>query len=65
MAKSSSARGASHHPAFMVSYLTISEKRLHCPSCGKMGLQSWDVVVVIWRLIVAGSMVVMVLNSHR
>ena len=36
-AKSRSARGASHHPAFTVSCLTISQKRLSCPPCGTIG----------------------------
>ena len=31
----------------MDSSLTISERRLPCPSCGKMGLQPWTVVVAI------------------
>ena len=43
--KSQSAEGVSHHEAFMVSSLTISQTRLPCPSCGKMGLQSWTMVV--------------------
>ena len=31
----------------MDSSLTISETRLPCPPCGKMGLQPWTVVVAI------------------
>ena len=53
MAKSQSPRRASHHPAFMVSSLAISQTRLPCPPCGKMGLQSWTVAVAInwlWNL---------------
>ena len=38
-AKSQSTRGASHHPAFMVSCLTISQTRLSCPPCAMMGFQ--------------------------
>ena len=34
----------------MVSSLTIGQARLPCPSCGKMGLQSWTVVVAINQL---------------
>ena len=37
LAKSHSARGASRHLAFMISSLTISQTRLPCPPCGKMG----------------------------
>ena len=48
--KSRSARGASRHPAFMNSFLTVSQSRLPCPPCGKMGLQSWTVVVAINKL---------------
>ena len=33
-AKSQSTRGASHHPAFVVRCLTISQKHMHCPPCG-------------------------------
>ena len=50
LAKSRSERGASYHPAFMVSSLTISQTRLLCPPCGKMGLQSWTVEVRINKL---------------
>ena len=50
LAKSRSERGASYHPAFMVSSLTISQTRLLCPPCGKMGLQSWTVLVGINKL---------------
>ena len=46
-AKSRSAKGASHHPNFMVSSLTISKMLLPCPLSGKMGPQSWTVVVAI------------------
>ena len=43
------ARGeASRHPAFMDSSLTVSQ--MPCPPCGKMGLQSWTVVVAINKL---------------
>ena len=49
-AKSRSARGASRHPAFMDSSLTVSQTRLPRPPCGKMGLQSWTVVVAINKL---------------
>ena len=37
-AKSRSAREASYHLAFMVSYLTINQMHLPCPPCGKMRL---------------------------
>ena len=37
-AKSRSAKEASHHPAFMVGYLTISQTRLSYPPCETMGL---------------------------
>ena len=40
-AKSRSTRGASHHPAFMVSCLTISQTRLSCSPCTIMGFQLW------------------------
>ena len=40
-AKSLSVRGASHHPAFMVSCLTISQTRLSCPPCAMMGFRLW------------------------
>ena len=49
-AKSRSARGASRHPAFMDGSLTVSQMRLPCPLCGKMGLQSWTVVMAIDKL---------------
>ena len=49
-AKSRSARGASGHPAFMDGSLTVSQTRLPCPPCGKMGLQSWTVVMAINKL---------------
>ena len=49
-AKSWSARVASHHPAFVVSSLTISHTRLPCPPCGTMGLQFWTVMVAINQL---------------
>ena len=54
----------------MVSYLTISQKHLPCPPCGKMGLQSSTVVVAInklWKLILikAVCVVVMSLGSLR
>ena len=32
-----STKGASHHPAFMISYLTISQTRLSGPPCAMMG----------------------------
>ena len=50
MTESQSARGASRHPAFMDGSLTVSQTRLHCPPCGKMGLQSWTVVMAINKL---------------
>ena len=34
----------------MDSSLTVSQTRLPCPPCGKMGLQSWTVVVAINQL---------------
>ena len=46
-AKSRSARGASRHPAFMDSSLTVSQTRLPCSPCGKMGLQSWTAVMAV------------------
>ena len=49
-AKFRSTRGASCHPAFMDSSLTVSLTRLPCPPCGKMGQQSWTVVVAINQL---------------
>ena len=49
-AKSRSTRGASCDPAFMNRSLTVSQTRLLCPPCGKMGLQSWTVVVAINKL---------------
>ena len=69
MAKSWSLRGASHHPSFMVSSLTVSQTHLPCPPCGKMGLQPWPVAVAIiqlWnlKLDLPGSMLVMSLSSH-
>ena len=48
--ESRSARGASGHPAFMDGSLTVSPTRLPCPPCGKMGLQSWTVVMAINKL---------------
>ena len=45
--KSRSAREASRHSAFMHSSLAVSQTRLPFPSFGKMGLQSWTVVVAI------------------
>ena len=50
LAKLQSARGASCYPVFMVSSLTISQTLLLCPPCGKMGLQSWTVLVGINKL---------------
>ena len=49
-AKFRSSRGASHHPAFMVSSLTINQTCLLCPPWGKMGQQSWTVVAAINQL---------------
>ena len=49
-AKSRSPRGASHHPAFMNGSLAVSQTHLSCPLCGKIGLQSWTVVVAINKL---------------
>ena len=49
-AKSRSARGASRHPPFMDGSLTVSQTRLPCPPCRKMGLQSWTVVMAINKL---------------
>ena len=49
-AKSRSARGASGHPAFMDGSLTVSQLRLPYPPSGKMGLQSWTVVMAINKL---------------
>ena len=48
--ESHSARGASRHPAFMDGSLTVSQMRLPCPPCGKMGLQSWTMVMAINKL---------------
>ena len=50
MAKSWSASGASHHPTFMVSYLTVRKTCLLYPPCREMGLWSWTVVVAINKL---------------
>ena len=47
---SESWRGASRHPAFMNGSLTVSQTRLPCPPCGKMGLQSWTVVMAMNKL---------------
>ena len=48
--ESRSARGASRHPTFMDGSLTVGQTRLPCPPCGKMGLQSWIVVMAINKL---------------
>ena len=50
LTKSWSVGRASCHPAFMVSSLTSTPMHLPCPPCGKMGLQSWTVVVGINKL---------------
>ena len=44
------ARGTSRHPAYMDSSLTVGQRRLPCPPCGKMGLQSYTVVVAIKKM---------------
>ena len=49
-AESQSARGGSGHPAFMDGSLTVSQTRLPCPPFGKMGLQSWTVMMAINKL---------------
>ena len=49
-AQSWSARRASPHSAFMDRSLTVSQTRLPCPPCRKMGLQSWTVLVAINKL---------------
>ena len=48
--ESRSARRASRHPAFMDGALTVSQRRLPCPPCGRMMLQSWTVVMAINKL---------------
>ena len=64
MAKSRSTRGASHYPAFMVSSLTITQMRL--PWGCSPGLWYWQWINrEIWTLILAGSVMVMSLSSHR
>ena len=50
MAKSRSARGASHHSSFIVNCLTVSETCLPCKPSGWVWLQPWTVVRAINKL---------------